>query len=872
MKKISLLVAILLLPVLAVADPTYDSGIAFTNSPDGNQPATGGKPAGQNASNLQSMIQLFLNNKDLQKQTGASTKPGMDAASQSAQDINVLKTFMQQSNDPNATALQSLNQTGGRGDQKIKYCLDYTNPAITPTPDPVKYAECQGVNELNKTPVHDYKARTGFSPNDAIFSAGSQVGQAKKGIADTPQSGLMALAGVGGTPGVSGQSCVTVNKISPAQTTQGQCARAAIPDSTPCNVTITPKVILEKFCSVPNNPALPVESFVSAASGGGELFSATYRVGPVQVEYTCGTPSLIDGSITTIIARISVPAGVFGSGPGNNGWGRMLSIEFTPGVTPPPPQGWTTGPLWSYAWQSCVAFGSGCNGNQVDYNYGISYDGPSDTVNVEALGSGDGVVGPNSISSCKPGTNFIPASNPYDVTTCSTDWSGNSVCSTATFYATKSRCETPSMSSAITTPPVVLMAAGTYYVDYNLVVTTTCPTGYVYYPGASGPYTKLAWGGTSSITCFNVTNGLCPNISGNSYVAVTPPFNPVGAANPPVFPSTYCTLQSAINDLHKYAPAPHYVGGAGVRERLIQTTVDTCAPLQAQAAAGPVAPGGSYLPATAVQDTCPANWNLTIASASFPTVCQFQPAAVAAIATMTYSCPNGGTLDPATKQCELQAPSYAAIASPLYTCPVGDTLQGATCPNGGVMNGQSCLYPAYKAAVASQSCLSGLTLVGNLCYTDPLLAQTITAANGTTVLNSIKVYSCNGTDVLNGSMCTPAPQTVMCDYQPPSVSSNPLNHYSCPTTNKTGSYLINYTIADNTVQLQSCIPFPVTKSASLQSRWCNAPYGYNATTDNCEYQMPDYAASFNTDCSANPGYTYNGAGTCYLVPPTYPAF
>jgi len=34
------------------------------------------------------MIQLFLNNQDLQKQTGASTKPGMDAASQSAQDIN----------------------------------------------------------------------------------------------------------------------------------------------------------------------------------------------------------------------------------------------------------------------------------------------------------------------------------------------------------------------------------------------------------------------------------------------------------------------------------------------------------------------------------------------------------------------------------------------------------------------------------------------------------------------------------------------------------------------------------------------------------------------------------------------------------------
>ena len=862
MKKISLLTAILLLPVLAVADPTYDSGIAFTNSPDGNQPATGGKPAGQNASNLQSMIQLFLNNQDLQKQTGASTKPGMDAASQSAQDINVLKTFMQQSNDPNATALQSLNQTGGRGDQKIKYCLDYTNPAITPTPDPVKYAECQGVNELNKTPVHDYKARTGFSPNDAIFSAGSQVGQAKKGIADTPQSGLMALAGVGGTPGASGQSCVTVNKISPAQTTQGQCARAAIPDSTPCNVTITPKVILEKFCSVPNNPALPVESFVSAAGGGGELFSATYRVGPVQVEYTCGTPSLIDGSITTIIARISVPAGVFGSGPGNNGWGRMLSIEFTPGVTPPPPQGWTTGPLWSYAWQSCVAFGTGCNGNQVDYNYGISYDGPSDTVNVEALGSGDGVVGPNSISSCKPGTNFIPGSGKYTVTTCLRSMKKGNLTTcisskTTTYYSAASRCETPGFSSMIVAPVTVLTAAGTFHGGKAPYV--SCPTGYVNYLVTS-----------TNPTCYKATYGICPTVAGDSYVSRTPPMTL--SSGYPTYYDTYCTLQSAINNLHTYAPAPHYAGGAGVREKLVETTVDTCAPLQAQAPAGPVAPGGSYSPTTAVQNTCPANWSLTIASASFPAACQFQPAAVAAIATMTFTCPNGGVLNTATNQCELQDPSYAAIASPLYTCPAGDVLQGATCPNNGVMSGQSCLYPAYTANVVSQSCAVGFTPVGNLCYNDPILAQTITVANGTSVLDSIKVYSCNGTDVLNGSMCTPAPQTVMCDYQPPSVSSNPLNHYSCPTTNKTGSYLINYTIADNTVQLQSCIPFPVTKVASLQSRWCNAPYGYNATTDNCEYQMPDYAASFNTDCSANPGYTYNGAGTCYLVPPTYPAF
>jgi hypothetical protein len=877
------LVAILLLPVFANAGGAsdYQAGLDFTQDP------TGGTTGGHNAANLQNMIQLFLHNKDLNQSTDANANNKLNTGSTSAQDVNILRQYLQQSNDPNSTASTSLNEAGGRGDQKKQYCLDYTDSTKTPHPDPVKYAECQGVNELNKHPVRDWVASSGFSKNDAIFSAGSGVGLAKKGIADSPQNQLMALVGVGGGGGASGQQCVTVNKVSPPKTTTGQCTRAAIPDSIPCGVTITPKVFLEKYCNAGGGP-FTVESFISGSDGStavvqAVLFSSTPAdTGPsliktepffsahsnyLKIEYTCGTPSLIDGSVTTIIAKLSVPSGTY---PRDGG---PVIMEFTPGTSHSRVQG----SLGSYWWESCVVGGYGCNGNVVSWVYGLFYDGLSDTVNAFYFGAvrdnATSGTGANPLISCAPGTNFFPAGATYTTTVC-TQMNYFGECEstgTQTNYAISSRCETPGKASLIEVVPVVTTASpiSTFSCSDNGCSTGyVCPTGYAYYAPTSvlGVAEEISY----YSTCHKISAS-CPLVADDNYVMGGPIVTFDWHTGKLVVSNAYCTLQSAIDNLYLYVPVPHYTGNAGVRERLVDSAIDTCASLQAQASPGPAAAGGSYPPVTVTKDTCPTNWSLIPGSATFPSICQFQPASVPALATATYVCPNGGAYNTTTAQCEYQQSSYPAIGSKLYSCAAGDTLQGA-CPNGGTASGQACLYKPYSANIANRSCLTGFTLVGNLCYNNPLLAQSILVANGTSVLNSINTFACNGADILNGTMCESAAQIVMCDHQSPSVSSNAISHYSCPIGNMAGSYNLNYAIADNTVQLQACVAFPITKTASPQSRYCDAPYGYNAATDKCEYQMPDYAGSQVNDCSGSPGFTYDAAShACYQVPAPYPA-
>jgi hypothetical protein len=341
----------------------------------------------------------------------------------------------------------------------------------------------------------------------------------------------------------------------------------------------------------------------------------------------------------------------------------------------------------------------------------------------------------------------------------------------------------------------------------------------------------------------------------------------------PNFQPKYCTLQSAISDLWKAAPLPPYDGGAGIRARLEDKVTDTCAQYQDQSQKGPVAPGGSYPPTTKQVDTCKTDYILVTAfSASDPAYCRYQPADVNSIATMTYTCPNGGVVNMSTLKCEVQDPPYAALPAKLYSCETPNTLKDVACPNGGTKSGQTCLYKPTPATIASAICNSGYTPVGGLCYNDISLAGTVTAPNGSSVLDSIKTYSCsNGSPV--GAFCAPADQVVACEYQAASVSSYGVDHYSCPTTNKTGDHFINYAIADNTIKAQACVAFPITKTASLKDRWCDAPYAYNAATDKCEYQMADYNANLLTNCSGNPGYMYNAAtGQCYLVPMSYPSF
>lgn len=913
--KKSLLFAAILMPVMVYAggQADFQSGLDFTGDPTGGQPAAAGKPAGNNAANLSNLVNLFMATKDLGVATGTDKNPNLNSASQSANDLNILKTYMGDNNIAGGpSAITSLNQAGGRGDQKLKFCFDYVNPAKTPTPDPVKLAECTGVNNLSKqfcadylnpalVPAPDKKIiaecqmkeaaklafkNTGFGKNDAIFGPNSQIGQAKKLITDTPQASLVAVVTGAVVSGANGQMCTTVNKVTPPQMTQAICARAAVPDSQACGMVMTPKVILEKYCNAHGGPNNITSGLSSSGSGGWgfahiEPFYVAGYNGPMKIEYGCGTPSLIDGSVTTIIAKLYTPAGVY---PNNNGPLPPLTLEFTPGVSKP----WVTGSMGYNIWQC------GWSGNCIDnYNAAMFYDGAADTLNVRYLGMSTEYgpeTGGDNLVSCKPGTNFLAPSAPYTIPVPQAWSSGNPRVVISwkypTYYAVKSRCETPGISSMISVPGTVVKAVGTYVPSNNMrnanasAPKVLCPTGYLNYVVSQ-----------TNPTCYKIIPGVCPTTAGNSYFSLTPP-NPTNlpagsTANTAPTPSaTYCTLQSAINDLHLYTPATHYLGGAGIRNRLIENVVDTCAPLQAQAANGPTGPSGSYTPVTKMTDTCPTTaaqtWNLTPATASFPAECRYQPAVVNANKTTVYSCPNGGVYSTISGLCERQDPGYPAVSSGLYTCPVGDIITGAACPNGGTLQGQSCLYQPYDAAISSSTCATGFQLIvpsgatTGLCYNDPILAQTIFAVDNVNVFDPTNTYACNGADILNGTMCEAAAQTVTCDHQPPSVGSIAQNHYNCPATlapMKTGIYPITYVLANDLVQAQTCVAQPVTKPASIQRRVCNAPYVYNGATDKCEYQIGDYAATVLNNCSANPGYTYDPAtARCFLTPATYPAF
>lgn len=865
MKKNLFLLAALLCPIVAIAgsQADYQDGINFTQDP------TGGQNGGKNASNLQNLIQLYLTNKNLDQTTGAQANSNLNSSSQSAQDINILRSYFNSSNSQNASASTSLNQSGGRGDQKKQFCRDYIDPVKTPNPDPTKYAECQAVVELDRQRIKEYRAATGFSRSDSIFSAGSQLGQAKKMITDTPQDQLLTVLGVGTSGGGSGQQCVTVNKTSPPQTTQGQCARAAIPDSTPCEQVITPKVFLEKFCNASGGAtgssyirATPVQvcdvdGWCQTVGTSDAFWSETSS--RYQVSYRCG-PKDLNGDVTTIYARVEAtfgPKQVGGCGcPGGT---RYYDILFAPGVSTNPASFVSTcRDEWHGNWGGCSTF--------MDHAT-TWYNGVLDTVFVSDIE--DGVSGVGYLNSCKPGTNFVATSGTWTTKTC-VKKGFKTTCTSTTDHAVPAHCETPSLTSVMSITPTITTASGTWKwicdKNDNCDWAASCPAGYL--PGnitVMPPY-------PTPPTCYMATYTACPIIAQDSWVVKIPPTTGYTATGAPNFPNKYCTRQSAINDLWKAAPLPHYDGGAGIRARLKEEVTDTCAQYQNQSPNGPVAAGGSYPPITKTVDTCPTGYELITAfSAADPAYCRYQPPDENSVATVSYTCPNGGTVNTATLQCEIQDPSYSAIASKLYTCPAGDTLKSSTCPNGGTKSGQSCLYKPTAATITSETCDVGYTLLNHLCYNDISLAATVTAPNGSSVLDSMKTYSCSS-GVLNGAFCEPVAQVVECEHQPPSVPSYGIDHYNCPTTNMTGSYLISYAIADNTVQNQSCIAFPITKPATLQRRHCNAPYTYNSTTDKCEYQMADYNSTLWKDC-ADTTYTYNAtSGVCEKTATPYNAF
>jgi conjugal transfer mating pair stabilization protein TraN len=206
-------------------------------------------------------------------------------------------------------------------------------------------------------------------------------------------------------------------------------------------------------------------------------------------------------------------------------------------------------------------------------------------------------------------------------------------------------------------------------------------------------------------------------------------------------------------------------------------------------------------------------------------------ASVATIAaTLSYSCPSGGTLSGSTCTSTSSSP-----ATPVYACPAGYTLSGTTCSG-----------TTTTAASASWSCEGVGSLQpyaaspsGYMCKTysisiklfpDPngqcqSLAGTLpvvaTSSNGTTftcVVGPVKVYSCPTGATLSGTSCI-TPVTQAASISGYTCASGTLSGSSClmtTTTAATGSYSCP---SGDTLSGSSCL---------VVSRTRYEPYGKTA--------------------------------------------
>lgn len=162
-------------------------------------------------------------------------------------------------------------------------------------------------------------------------------------------------------------------------------------------------------------------------------------------------------------------------------------------------------------------------------------------------------------------------------------------------------------------------------------------------------------------------------------------------------------------------------------------------------------------------------------------------------ATLTYSCPQGGTLSGTT--CSSNAYTPASIA---YTCPTNYTLSGTSCSStsttpatqtyscnpGYTYNGSVCTQSTTSSTLAtvSYSCPSGGVLSGTTCN----------VTNVATTIATVS-YSCPAGAVLSGSTCTTTTVT---------TAAAKVN-YSCPTGYTLSGTQCTGTASDKLVETSS---------------------------------------------------------------------
>ena len=236
-------------------------------------------------------------------------------------------------------------------------------------------------------------------------------------------------------------------------------------------------------------------------------------------------------------------------------------------------------------------------------------------------------------------------------------------------------------------------------------------------------------------------------------------------------------------------------------------------------------------------------------------------------ATVTYSCPNGGTLSGST--CTIETSQNASIdyscpnggtlsgtscttsttvsATPSYYCPSGWSLSGTTCsstvsqpatvayacPSGGALSGTTCTVTTSQAANVSYNCPSGWSLSGTQC-------------TSTSTQTATPIYSCPVGYSLSGSMCSKSEvQPATAQYSCPtgyslsgttcssSQAATPV--YSCPT-----GYVRSDTTCSQTLSQPASVTMVCPQGTTVQDGTC---YGETAGQSDCQ------SLEQNTQCT-----------------------
>lgn len=374
--------------------------------------------------------------------------------------------------------------------------------------------------------------------------------------------------------------------------------------------------------------------------------------------------------------------------------------------------------------------------------------------------------------------------------------------------------------------------------SYSAAATYVCPTGYT----LSGTTCSSSsnYGATASYSCdegWTLSGTTCTQVqtvtAGTSYQCYGSSTLGIDDGTYSKQPGTYCIV-SAVT-LGSASKCPSAYGTMSLHH---QSKIRSGANLQ----------WCMFNPARVY--TCPGGYNNPVSG-----ICTINASQVA---TVSYSCPNGGTLSGST--CTITSSTSATVdyscpndgalsgstcttsstisATPSYFCPSGWTLSGTSCsstvsqpasvayacPNGGSLSGSTCTVTNSQAADVSYNCPADWSLSGQTCTS----TQTQTAT---------PIYTCPVGYSLAGSMCSktevqPATAQYVCSTgfslsgTTCSRSDPATPSYTCPT-----GYVRTETTCTQNLSQPATMTLVCPEGATVQDGTC---FGETAGESDCQ--------------------------------------